>query len=92
MGEWDVINLADGLTRVERFDAGLAVLQRFIGTRPNSPVLSLAHLRAGLIQLHGLHRGPAAYQHLLAVLDLEPPPEVEKAARENLTLIESQRK
>ena len=88
IGDWDIISLADGLTQAEKFDAGLAVLQRFIATRPNSPLLSLAHLRAGLIHLYGLNRSAAAYQHLLNVLDLSPPSEVESAAREGLAAIE----
>ena len=90
IGDWDVINLVDGLTKSNRYEAGLAVLQRFIGSRPTSPILSLAHLRAGLIHLHGMSRAPAAYQHFLTVLDLNPPPEVEQAARQGLSLIESQ--
>ena len=88
ISDWDVFSLADGLTRISRYDAGLAVLQRFISTHQGSPQLSVAHLRAGLINLHGLHRVPAAYQHLLTALDLKPRSEVASAARAALAEIE----
>ena len=91
IGDWEILSLADGLTKEEKFDASLAVLQRFIASRPNSPVLSLAHLRAGLIHLHGMNRTAAAYQHLLTVLDLAPPSEVADAARKGIETIDKLR-
>ena len=79
--DWEWLEAADGLTEDNRFETALGILQRFIATRYHSSLLALAHLRAGLIQLRGLHRYPAAYQHLLAVLDLEPPVDVAQTAR-----------
>ena len=77
----DVFELADGLTESRRYEPALALLQRFIATHPHAPTLSRAHLRAGLILLRGLQRLPAASQHLLTVLDLNPMRDVEQAAR-----------
>ena len=85
-----LIVLADGLSEIERYEAALAVLQRFLATRPRSELLSVVHLRAGLIQYRGLRRLQAAYQHLLTVLDLSPPADVERAARQALEEIDSE--
>ncbi|MEE2959729.1 MAG: rhomboid family intramembrane serine protease [Myxococcota bacterium] len=89
LGDWSLLGLADGLTEVEAFGEALVVLQRFIGSRPTSKNLSLAHLRAGLIQLHGLKRPTAAYQHLLTVLDLDSPSSVDIEARQAIDTIEN---
>ena len=69
--EDDVLRLSDWLAARGQYDAGLALLQRFIATHPMSSALPRAHLRAGLIHLHE-ERLPSAYQHFLTVLDLEP--------------------
>ena len=91
LDDQDVLQLADWLTEQQRYEPALAVLQRFIATHPHSGVLPHAHLRAGLIHLKALQRPMAAYQHLLAVLDLEAPAAVEQAARAALTEIEAHR-
>ena len=90
--DWEWLEAADGLTEDGRFETALGILQRFIATRYHSSLLALAHLRAGLIQLRGLHRYPAAYQHLLAVLDLEPPVDVAQTARTALEEVEKHRR
>ena len=76
--DWEWLEAADGLTEDNRFETALGILQRFIATRYHSS-LALAHLRAGLIQLRGLHRYPAVSTPL-AVLDLEPPVMLHKRA------------
>jgi len=85
-----LITLADGLSEAERYDAALAVLQRFLATRPRSPLLSVVHLRAGLIQYRGTRRLDSAYQHLLSVLDLNAPQDVEAAARKAISEIDGE--
>jgi hypothetical protein len=87
----DVFAFSEWLTTRGDHEPALAVLQRFIATHPTSPHLPEAHLRAGLIHLHGLGRRPAAYQHLLAVLDLEATAEEERSARLALAEIEASR-
>lgn len=85
----DVFTLADDLTDSRHFDDALAVLQRFIATHPYSEDLARAHLRAGFIQWRGLHRPTAAYQHFLAVLDLNPSADVAEVARRSVRELEA---
>ncbi len=83
----DVVTLSDRMTEAGELEAALALLQRFIATHPHSPALARAHLRAALIHLR-LERNPAAYQHFLAVLDLEATSEEAAAARSGLAEVE----
>ena len=92
LDDWDLVQLADGLTEHQRYDAALAILQRFIATRPHSELLGIVHLRAGLVQVEGLGREAAGYQHLQAVLDFQVPPEVEQKARDLIATIDSRRR
>lgn len=87
----DVFALADWLVDARKFEAALSILQRYIATHPTSRDLGGAHLRAGLIHLRALERPTTAYQHLLAALELEPSPDVERAAREGLAEIDRRR-
>jgi membrane associated rhomboid family serine protease len=82
-----VLALADWLVQSEQLPAALAVLQRFIATHPRSPLLGRAHLRAGLIHLRE-RRLPAAYQHFLAVLDLDAGADEIEGARAGLAEVE----
>lgn len=86
-----VLQLADWLTEQRRYEPALAVLQRFIATRPHSPLLPHAHLRAGLIHLKALQRPEAAAPHLLAVLERDPPAAVASAARGALAELQAGR-
>ena len=92
LDDWDLVQLADGLTETRRFDASLAVLQRFLATRPHSDILGIVHLRAGMVQINGLNREAAGYQHLQAVLDFNVPDEVEAKAREMIQIIDERRR
>lgn len=87
LGDEDLLSLADHLAETGRHDIALALLQRLIATRPNSPFLARAHLRAGLIQLYGRGRSVAATQHLLTVLDLDEHGLLAQAARQALSEI-----
>ena len=80
------------MTETRRFDASLAVLQRFLATRPHSDILGIVHLRAGMVQINGLNREAAGYQHLQAVLDFNVPDEVEAKAREMIQIIDERRR
>lgn len=79
----DVLALADWLVETGEYEAGLAVLQRFIATHPMSRALGLAHLRAGMVHLK-LDRLPAAQQHFLTVLDVQASRDLQEAARSAL--------
>lgn len=92
LDDWDLVQLADGLTETRRYDAALAVLQRFLATRPHSDILGIVHLRAGMVQVDGLNRESAGYQHLQAVLDYSVPAEVEAKAREMIEAIDIRRR
>ncbi len=84
----DVLTLASGLIERGRAEVALAILQRFIATRPLSPALPVAHLRAGLVLLGSRGQLEAARQHFLSVLDAEPAPELALAARQGLAAVE----
>jgi membrane associated rhomboid family serine protease len=89
--EDDLLKLADHLSETGRYEIALAVLQRLIAMRPNSPYLARVHLRAGLIQLYGRNQLASAYQHLLTVLDLDTHGLLAQAARQGLAEIEARR-
>jgi len=91
LSDADVLAMTDWLAEVGRSDTALAVLQRYIATHPMSAGLPAAHLRAGLLQLHEHGQPTAAYQHLLAVLDLAPHGALADAAREAIADIEARR-
>ena len=69
----------------------LTVLKRLVAAEPQLDVLAEAHLRLGLLHLHVLGRPTTAYQHLLTVLDLDPPAAVAEAARFGLSQIKGRR-
>lgn len=89
--EDDVFALADWLTIEKRFDTALAILQGFMAMHPHSRFLARAHLRAGYIYLRAKARYSAAAQHFLTVLDVDPEPDVEAAAREGLRQIDNEK-
>lgn len=84
----DIFTLADLLGQRGYAPAGLAVLQQLIASEPAAPILAATHLRVGQLQL-ALQRYPAAYQHFLAVLDLDPQSEAAQVARQGLYEIEA---
>ncbi len=84
----DVIALARGLGKLSRPEAALAVLQSFIGARPNSHLLAEAHYLAAMIHLEHTGRLAAAREHLMQVLDLNPPRDLAAGAKRALSVIE----
>ena len=83
----DVFATADSLTRDARFTEALEMLALFVEEHPGDPRVASAHLRMGLIQLKGQHHLSAAQHHFQRVLESNPPPEVEHAAREALASV-----
>jgi membrane associated rhomboid family serine protease len=73
-------------------EAALTVLRRHLRDHPRGPGLAEAHAGAGRILLEDLAEPTAAYQHFLAALDLEPPPEVAAVARHGIAAVEALQK
>ena len=84
--------LADWLARQGEVDGALAVYRRALHDHPRGPNLDRVLLGIGLTLLHRKGRATAAYQYLLDVLDVDPEPEVEQAARVAIAEIEQQQK
>ncbi len=87
LADEDVMTLAEALARGGHADLALAILQRFMATRQESPALPFAHLAAGVIQLDERGQLTAAREHFLAALALSPPEAVAEAARAGLRRI-----
>ncbi|MEL6545104.1 MAG: rhomboid family intramembrane serine protease [Myxococcota bacterium] len=85
----EVMKLADYFTDRGDYDTAVSVLQRFIAQYEGSDRAARAHLRAGLIYVHFKRQPTTAAQHLHAVLDMNPSPEMEEVVRTALAQIES---
>ena len=88
----DSIQFANWLANNQQPDAALIVYQRHLRDYPLGPYSAEAHLGAGLVQLYARNQPTAAYQHLVMVLDAEPPPDTESHARSGLAEIASRQK
>jgi membrane associated rhomboid family serine protease len=86
------LRLAGWLAESGHSEAALAVYRRHLRDHPAGPGAAEAHLGAGLVLLHALHQVAPAYQHLLEVLDLDPPPHVAARARTALEEISAMQK
>jgi membrane associated rhomboid family serine protease len=86
------IALANWLQQQGQDRAALVVYRRHVRDYPRGPLLAEAHLGAGLVQLYGFGQATAAYQHFLAVLELEADPAVQAQAREALATIGSRQR
>ncbi len=86
------IALSNWLANHRHPDAALVVYQRHLRDYPMGPYAAEAHLGAGLVQLHARNQPTAAYQHLIAVFDLEPHSETERHARSALANIAGRQK
>ena len=86
------IALSNWLANHGHPDASLIVYQRHLRDYPMGPYAAEAHLGAGLVQLHARTQPTAAYQHLVAVFDLDPHPETERHARNALADIARRQK
>ena len=88
----DSISLSNWLANHGHPAAALVVYQRHLRDYPLGPYAAEAHLGAGLVQLHAQHQPTAAYQHLVAVFDLDPHPETAQHARDALADIADRQK
>jgi hypothetical protein len=88
----DALALAEGLRANGHAEAALMVLRRQMRDFPSAPGLAEAHVLAGEILLEDLGQPTAAYQHLLAALDLEPSVAAATRARRGLAAIEALQK
>jgi membrane associated rhomboid family serine protease len=84
----DIITLADGLSRAGKAELALAIVQRFIATRPASAALPHAHVAAGFILLEERGQLTAAREHFLQALTLAPGGRVAEAARAGLARVQ----
>ena len=89
---YDSISLSQWLANHGHPAAALVVYQRHLRDYPLGPYAAEAHLGAGLVQLHAQHQPTAAYQHLVAVFDLDPHPETAQHARTALADIAARQK
>ena len=84
--------LADWLRAHGHPRAALVVCRRQLRDYPHGPGAAEAHLGAGLVQLQDLDETVPAYQHFIDALDLEPSPEVARAAHAGLDAIAARQK
>jgi hypothetical protein len=86
------VPLASWLRAEGHADAALVLLRRVIRDVPRGAGLAEAYALAGMILLDDRREPTAAYQYLLAALDLGPRPETAAAVRSELAAIESVQK
>jgi tetratricopeptide (TPR) repeat protein len=84
--------LASRLRRDGHPDAALQLLRRAVRDIPTGEGLAEVYALAGAILLEDRGEPTAAYQYLLAALDLGPRPETEAAVRQQLATIEQLQK
>ena len=75
-----------------RPDAALVLLQRVIRQTPRAPGIAEAYALAGFILLDDRHDATAAYQYLVAALQLGANPETTAEIDRSLAVIESQQR
>lgn len=87
-----VLHLAQWLARDRQPDAALALYRRALADHPSHPDVGRLLLGIGRTLLDGMDRPAGAYPYLLDVLDVNPPPDVEAAARQALAEIARRQK
>jgi len=92
LGPDEAVPLASWLRAEGHADAALVLLRRVIRDVPRGAGLAEAYALAGMILLDDRREPTAAYQYLLAALDLGPRPETAAAVRSELAAIESVQK
>lgn len=88
----EAVELASWLRQAGHADAALQLLRRVVRDVPRGEGLAEVYALAGTILLEDRREPTAAYQYLLAALELEPRPETEAAARQGLQAIEELQK
>jgi len=92
LGPDELLALAEWLRDTGQNRAALTAYRRYLRDYPASPRTAEAHLGAGLLLLDAFDQPTPAYQHFLDVLDCNPPPSVEAAARHGLERILARQK
>jgi membrane associated rhomboid family serine protease len=92
LGPDEAVSLASWLRAAGHSDAALVLLRRVIRDVPRGAGLAEAHALAGTILLDDRREPTAAYQYLLAALELGPRPETAAAVRSELAGIEALQK
>jgi membrane associated rhomboid family serine protease len=92
LGSAQALALAAWLRRAGHSDAATVVLRRLLRDARDDRTLARAHLALGQSLLEDLDQPTPAYQHFLAVLDLEADSEVVDAARAGLASIAARQK
>jgi membrane associated rhomboid family serine protease len=88
----EAVSLADQLRKEGKVDAALVLLQRVIRATPKASGIAEAHALAGFILLDDRHDATAAYQYLVAALQLGANPETTVEIDRSLAVIESQQR
>jgi membrane associated rhomboid family serine protease len=88
----EAVALATWLRKEGHSDAALVLLRRVVRDVQQGPGLAEAYALAGEILLDDRREPTAAYQYLLAALELRPRPETEALVRRELLAIESLQK
>ena len=92
LGANESIALGNWLAKNGHSRAALIIYQRHLRDFPRGPGTAEAHVYAGLIQLHAFKEPTAAYQHLVAALDYDPPADLETMIRKALAEISANQK
>jgi hypothetical protein len=88
----EAVELASWLRRGGHSEAALLLLRRVIRDVPQGEGLAEVYALAGAVLLEDAREPAAAYQYLLAALDLGPRPETALAVRRELATIEELQK
>ena len=88
----EAVELASWLRQAGHADAALQLLRRVVRDVPRGDGLAEAYALAGTILLEDRREPTAAYQYLLAALELGPRPETAGAVRQGLLAIEELQK
>jgi hypothetical protein len=84
--------LASWLRRAGHPESALVVLRRLLRDGTHAHWLARIHLALAVVLLEDLDQPTPAYQHLLAVLDLDADPQTVAAAREALAMVARRQK
>jgi membrane associated rhomboid family serine protease len=88
----EAVGLASWLRQGGHSEAALQLLRRVVRDVPTGEGMAEVYALAGTILLDDRHEPTAAYQYLLAALEMGPRPETAAAVRQELAAIESLQK
>ena len=88
----EAVSLAQQLRQNGQSDAAVVMLQRVIRDAPKVAGIADAYALAGFILLNDRHDATAAYQYLVAALQLGASPETTAEIHQSLATIEAQQR